>query len=154
MIQDSITLSDLKNSPQYDLLNKLTSNEYLNDFLYPEQSEPDDDDVDIKCQYVEDDIYIKQFKSNENLSFLSLNIQSLPAKYNELKDFLETLDYSFDFICLQEIWRIQDENLYRLPGYNFVHKCRSNNTQGSRGHWYLYKGRLYIYSFTGILHFS
>ena len=58
--------------------------------------------------------------NNENLSLLSLNIQSLPAKFNEFSDLLNDLSLSKinpDLICLQETWQIPDPSLFKIPNY-------------------------------------
>ena len=101
-----------------------SSNIYLNEDEHVEDLPYDN--VKLKCMYVEENDHFKQFKSKETLSFFSANIQSLPAKFSDLKELLVSLEVDFDVICLQELWRIHDEDLYRLPGYKFVFKSRSN----------------------------
>ena len=80
--------------------------------------------------YIEDDNFFSNLKHSDYLSFFNLNVQSLPAKFNELKDLLFSLKLNFDVICLQEIWQIPDDELFKLPGYKFIHKSRDNNVQG------------------------
>ena len=126
---EDISLTNLRNDSQYDLLKKVRSNVFNNEDEEPIDDSPYDS-IDLKCTYIEDPDDIKQFKPNENLSFYSVNIQSLPSKFAEFKEQLTTFKYPFDIICVQEIWRIHDDDLYNLPGYTFVYKCRSNNMQG------------------------
>ena len=68
---------------------------------------------------------------------LSLDIQSLPAKYTEFSAFISDLnsnDFSFDFIALQELWTLHDSTIYTLPDYhNIVHKSRPARQGGGVG---------------------
>jgi hypothetical protein len=64
--------------------------------------------------------------------FLSVNIQSLNSKYEELR--LQILELckkniTTDAIALQEIWEIICPDSLAIPGYQFVYKAR----QGMRG---------------------
>jgi exonuclease III len=65
---------------------------------------------------------------------LSLNIQSLPSKFNEFEDMISLLaesDVNPDIICLQETWQVYDQSMYVLQGYHPpLFKLRNNNTQG------------------------
>ena len=50
---------------------------------------------------------IKTTHANKQLSILSMNIQSMHVKFQELEVFIETLqtiDFKFNIICLQECW--------------------------------------------------
>ena len=60
--------------------------------------------------------------ANKQLSILSMNIQSIHAKFQELEVFIETLqnvDFKFNIICLQQCWLSEqtDYNYIQLPGY-------------------------------------
>ena len=65
-------------------------------------------------------------KDNSNL--LSLNIQSIRAKFDKLMCLLKYLDDnncpSFSAICLQESWlrESDDTSLLNIPGYNLIHQ--------------------------------
>ena len=132
MIQvNNINMSDLRNNPEFDLLEKMRNNAFMNDILDSDElNDLPHDSIEFNCNYAEDETFLSDINPADNLSFFSLNIQSLPAKFTELKDLLVLLDYDFDVICLQEIWRLNDADLYNIPGYNFVFKCRTNNMQG------------------------
>ena len=63
--------------------------------------------------------------ANKQLSILSMNIQSIHAKFQELEVFIETLqnvDFKFNIICLQECWLPEqaEYNCIQLPGYDCV----------------------------------
>ena len=69
------------------------------------------------------------------LSILSLNIQSLNAKYDKLnliiRD-LQNMDLEFSFICLQETWltKESDTNIFEFDNYNSFHQCSSCSKHG------------------------
>ena len=70
--------------------------------------------------------------ANKQLSILSMNIQSIHAKFQELEVFIETLqneDFKFNIICLQECWLPEqaEYNCIQLPGYDCVAQGRSSN---------------------------
>jgi exonuclease III len=64
--------------------------------------------------------------------FLSVNIQSLNSKYEELRHQIIDLcskNIIIDVVALQEIWEIFCPDSLAIPGYQFVYKMR----QGMRG---------------------
>ena len=68
---------------------------------------------------------------------LNLNIQSLQSKYSSLKETLNIFKeraFTFDIICLQEIWNVDFPELFPLEGYHpLVTKCRKNKRGGGVG---------------------
>ena len=74
--------------------------------------------------------------ANKQLSILSMNIQSIQAKFQELEVFIETLlqnvDFKFNIICLQEcrLSEQTDYNCIQLPGYDCVVQGRSSSASG------------------------
>jgi len=87
--------------------------------------------------YVDTLSLIDKIQNNPNLSILSLNIQSLPAKFLIFRDLilqLSSSNCSPDVICLQEVWNVMDPSLFPLPGYqNLVTKTRSHGQGGGVG---------------------
>ena len=89
-------------------------------------------ETDFKCSYIETD----HFRNNPTIndfSVLSLNIQSLPAKYNELNDMLNELsacNFSPEVICLQEIWQINDPSLFPLSNFQTLEFNTRTNARG------------------------
>ena len=63
---------------------------------------------------------------------LSLNCQSLNAKFNQLRIYLEGCSLNFSVICLQETWLsdISDVSMLQLPGYNFISKGKLASNHG------------------------
>lgn len=60
---------------------------------------------------------------------LNINCQSLRNKFDMFEDFISTLDFSFDIICVTETWFNNDElKFFKLDGYNF-----SGTQRDSRG---------------------
>ena len=81
--------------------------------------------------------FVKSYSNHSNFLFYSLNIQSLPAKYNEFSEHVNTLcmnNCGPDIICLQETWRIQDSSHFILREYSELHvKSRFNKQGGGVG---------------------
>ena len=73
--------------------------------------------------------------SNKQMSILSMNIQSIHAKFHELEVFIETLqnvDFKFNIICLQECW-LSEQTEYdciQLSGYDCVTQGKSSSASG------------------------
>jgi hypothetical protein len=70
--------------------------------------------------YMDSLSFSTKFSCSSKISFLTLNIQSLPAKYNELCELITLLsskNCAPSAICLQEIWNVNDPNQFPLPGY-------------------------------------
>ena len=74
---------------------------------------------------------------------MSLNIQSLPAKYTDLKCLIISLlkhNCSPDIICIQETWNVIDPSLFSLPNYQpLIVKCRQLSQGGGVG-FYIREG--------------
>jgi NOL1/NOP2/fmu family ribosome biogenesis protein len=73
---------------------------------------------------------------------MSLNIQSLPAKFGDFKELIDNLtDHKCNpEILLQEIWQVADPKLFIHEDYQpLIFKCRSNYSGGGVG-IYLKKG--------------
>jgi len=84
-----------------------------------------------------DNVQFKDFISDHHNKFtvLSLNCQSLHAKYDCLKTYLEMYNSSSSKICavsLQETWLSADSDVspFQLDGYNFIHKGKSCSAHG------------------------
>ena len=99
-------------------------------------------DSNIEPTLLENSSYINnlEFKDllkekSKNLKILSLNCQSLNAKFELLKIYLDYFNESndiIDAICLQETWLTEDSDLslLKLPGYNLISKGRSCSAHG------------------------
>ena len=101
--------------------------------------------VETQCKYIDELDYITELNGNKSQTIMSLNIQSLPSKFNELNELVQSLTSNHcepDFICLQETWRIIDPSLYALRNYELEIKSRSNVQGGGVG-IYIKKGIIY-----------
>ena len=87
---------------EYNIFENIRQTSYVND-----------DNLDIVLNMLRDDF-----------SILSLNCQSLSAKADSLKVFIENINTrcTLSAICLQETWLSSesDNSLFKLHGYHFV----------------------------------
>ena len=74
--------------------------------------------LSLNCSYLEVD-KLKNLSSGK-FTVLSLNIQSLPAKFLEFSDLISQFDYDStpDIICIQETWKIVDNSFFPLANYH------------------------------------
>lgn len=89
--------------------------------------------IDINSNYYEEQEFCSKFSNNKNDSILSLNIQSLSSKFNDFKEFLtsiESSNFNFSIISLQEIYKIVDKEYFNIDNLIFVFKQCSNSNGG------------------------
>jgi len=92
MANHDISLTDLSSNPDFDFISKLRqSNMESNDHDFL-----DTNDIDspyslqkFNCNYYAQSDFVKHFANNNSLSIMSLNIQSLASKYNDLCEFID-----------------------------------------------------------------
>ena len=82
-------------------------------------------------------------KHISEFTILSLNVQSLHAKIDQLKILIYDLaqhNLYFNIICVQETWLSQDFNvdLIQLEHYTFIYKAKTSSEHGGVG-FYIYK---------------
>jgi len=84
---------------------------------------------DSNCRYFEAFEFSNVFKENYDFAAISLNIRSLPGKWDKFLDLLLDLNQGeskFDIICMQEVWSIPKYFKTNIPGYKpIVHKLRN-----------------------------
>jgi hypothetical protein len=126
------SLNNLSVNPKFDFIKTLfepTDNTDEEDFFGSPY-----DSSNISCSYLDPLEYSSRFSNLKHVSIMSFNIQSLPAKFHELKELIHMLSSSKcspDVICLQEIWQIHENMDFSLPGYSKLeYKIRNNNVQG------------------------
>ena len=135
---------DVDADPNFNFINKILNSERNNedDLLFLNHEFSPYAETNINCNYL--DIDEISNIPNSNLSILSINIQSLPAKFLEISDLiheLSLLNNSPDIICLQETWQIFDTSLFQLQNYNLI---EINSRVSARG------GGVGIYTKSGI----
>ena len=86
--------------------------------------------ININCSYLDTDKL--DTLSTEKFTVLSLNIQSLPAKFTQFNDLISQFPNNSapDVICIQETWQIIDNSFFPLPNY---HPLEINTRQLARG---------------------
>ena len=117
-----------------DLINKYGGVDkiFFKNVLEPDRdkfeiTESHDSDLITLSPYLNKDDLISSLKeNNDKTTFLTLNIQSLNAKFDELKIFIYDLkekhNCEISIICLQETWLSEtcDQNIYQLENYTLV----------------------------------
>ena len=154
-----------------DLANELLGNiggfdkNNLNSILKIDSRHDDQTETFNPSNYYDIDSFIKVFKNNdEKFTTLSLNIESINAKFNQLTGFLENLEENkciIDAIFLQETWLTDQQcesrviENYHIPGYHTIalgQKC------GRKGGLITYLKDIYDYStrelYTSSLHWE
>jgi hypothetical protein len=138
----NLNLGNLIDNPDFDFLKVLSSNN-TNENTDSAFSFLNSDEIDspynhnvFKSSYV-DHLAICNSVLNDKINIMSLNVQSLPAKFSELKDFLDHCsanNFLPEIILLQEIWQITDPSIFSLNNYQpLIFKCRTNNRGGGVG---------------------
>ena len=129
------SLNSLNTNPSFNFSNSLFNSNYFS-------SNPNDDtyddspysNLDIQCNYMDESQYVSSFKNTKQFSYMSLNLQSLPAKFNEFHDLIQNLTSnccSPDIILLQEIWQLHNPSSFNISNYSPIEfKCRQNNMHG------------------------
>jgi len=134
MANTPLNLDSLTSDPSYDFIKMLQSdNDYNPDFDIGTPYEMNSFD----CHYSDLVSYNNSTRNNSSFTIMSLNIQSISAKYNEFKELIITMSKcgtSPDVICLQELWSFPAQANFSLPGYNkLIFKLRANDIQGGGG---------------------
>ena len=127
------SFDNLNNNPSFNFSNSL----FNSDFLADDVNSPDDSpysNLDVLCNFFDENQFINKFRNVNNFSIFSLNIQSLPSKYIALQDLINNFNINNclpDVLCIQETWQIPDPSLFPLNNYDqFICNLRSNFTQG------------------------
>jgi hypothetical protein len=127
---DKFSLANLTTDPAFNFLNK---------FLFNEDNDSESwsspyNDLTNNTTYCDELAYCSNFKNCNDFSMLSLNIQSLSAKYNEFHEFISNMllhNCAPDVICLQELWQFPNNVNFSINEYHpLVYKLRHNNVQG------------------------
>ena len=123
----------IDSDPNFNFLTKISNPDPDEDeFMFSNPDFSPYSETDFKCAYIE----TTHFRNNPTIndfSVLSLNIQSLPAKYNELNDILNKLfasNFTPEVICLQEIWQINDPSLFPLSNFQTLELNTRTNARG------------------------
>jgi hypothetical protein len=131
-------LGKLATDQIYDFLHKFQAEENSEFHEFTDNSESPYNTSKFLCTYIDETSFAtKPSLQQKKFTIMSLNIQSLPAKYADFLDFItecQLHNNSPDIICLQEIWNVLDVNLFPLPGYQpLICKTRINSSGGGVG---------------------
>ena len=117
-------------------MNNIGLDHIRNDFIYNFKHSFNDynDDIDNSspyynighnCEYYDIEKFSEKVSGLENqTSFFSMNIRSLPGKWNEFPHLVDSLnknEFKFTVISMTEIWNIPPNVIYELPGYSPLH---------------------------------
>jgi exonuclease III len=138
MASSPLNLGKIEEDEVYNFLRKFIPDSNDSDFSSTDDVNSPYTVADFNCRYVDENSFASNIiRTDSNLSVMSLNIQSLPAKYSDLFAFIT--DRSIhnnapDIICLQEVWNVLDVNLFPLPGYHpLICTLRSKSPGGGVG---------------------
>jgi len=132
-------LHSLVNNHDFNFINTILKNDDIDNSTSGNISHSPYSDSTFQTSYIDLQFLSNIIQNNNNISILSFNIQSLAAKYSELKDLIILLSPTNscpDIICLQEIWSVMDADQFPLPGYQPLIYTTRNNSQGGGG-WHL-----------------
>ena len=126
-----IDIEELKNNPNLDFLSKHNDSDETEASPYY--------NIDVACPYLDENEFLEKHGKNKDVSLLSLNVQSLNAKFSSLREFIDHFkckNFNFDIMALQEIYQIEDPSLFNIPGYaQLVYKDRKNGHGGGVGYY-------------------
>jgi hypothetical protein len=132
MVNPNLVLQNMAENPDFDFINQFNFGDD-NDFNFsdsPYQSS------NFNCTYV-DPLSYKLTFVKDAIRIMSLNIQSIQSKFNDLRDLifeLENDNCAPDIICLQELWQFPDFKTFSLPNYApLCYKLRNVSQGGGIG---------------------
>ena len=113
------------NNTMPDIFQLNCTNDHLDDSLT---------NCDAPCQYYFTDSLnckLSDLQCKDSLSMFHLNVQSLPAKFENVETFLESINCNFTVYAFSETWLSDDvPSYYNLPNYTFLNKCRKGRRGG------------------------
>jgi hypothetical protein len=121
MNNDDVLLTSLNHNASYDLKTSAQ-------FLYENDDWPNPYlHVNIDSKFFDTDSFYSKFSNHPHPVFLSINIQSLMSKYDNLKIFVSDLikhNVPIASIAVQEVWSVQHSDLVYIPGFKFYYNSR------------------------------
>ena len=114
-----------------------TVNDLNNVLNINDEADPDDDISTLSLtRFIETNELEKYLKDHKNeFTILSLNVQSIRAKFDQLSARLCTLyneGLSLSIFCFQETWLAENDDVtpFLLPGYSLAHQGKSCSEHG------------------------
>ena len=119
----------------------MDATDLLNNFFQEDENIQQFFNTNLSSTYFDPKSFNGAFNGNKDPLFISLNIQSLNSKYNELKILLNELNScNIDLIVMQETWAVPFPNLVDLPGFQTVVVRNRQNMRGGGVGMYIRKG--------------
>ena len=90
----------------------------------------------IDSSFQDTNSLISKFGKTQTPIYLSINIQSLMSKIDNLKSFIIELtnnEVLIDAIAIQETWQIYNPSIVSIPGFKFYYKTRAFSRGGGVG---------------------
>ena len=91
-------------------------------------------EIDLDSSYYSPDQFCEKFNNSKNISILSINLQSINAKFSSLSYliyFWKEKGVIFDIICIQECYSIVIPSIFEISLYHpIVFKTRSTFVGG------------------------
>ena len=121
--------------PQYNFLTQFLSDndeDNISDTLFFNTNLSPYQDVNINCSYIQTDELIQKI-SPSKFSIISLNVQSLNAKFDSLNSLINELsstNQNPDVICLQETWDIKDSSMFHINNYHPIELNLRSSAKG------------------------
>ncbi len=140
-------INSLSSNPMYNFTNCFNSDSdtKISFFSSTDGFPSPYESVNINCEYSSCTNIISDDKL---LTVLSLNIQSINAKFNEFNDLINVMTSNGccpDIICLQELWQFPNDRIFELTNYQpLQHRCRSDGVQGGGVGIFVRKGLDFI----------
>ena len=86
--------------------------------------------IDNQCNY-NYDIKVDSSNMNTNFSIIHFNARSLVKNYNEITNYLNSLNHKFNVIVISETWlNVYNKDLYFIEDYNNIHITRDHKRGG------------------------
>jgi hypothetical protein len=125
----------------WELLSNLNNNrtldahEYLNNYIKDDENVSQFFDTELQSKYYDINSMIGTFGNKNKALIVSLNVQSLMSKFNDLNEYILNLvekNVQIEVIVLQETWNVQYPNLVNITGFQEI---VLESRIGMRGGW-------------------
>lgn len=126
-------VNSLNNRPELDFVSK------FNTFINEQESEIDSpyDNINLNCKYYDEFLFQSTFKNTKHSIILNANLQSIHAKFDKFREFIDVLksdNINIEIIGIQEVWDVKNLNLLHIDGFhNLVYRTRKNGRGGGVG---------------------
>lgn len=123
---NGLSLREINDKKQYSLVDPLK--------LYFGDEADENSITNDVISHIYNDLYSFRNAISNNSSYMfSVNVCSLMSKFNEFREFINTLtDHKCNIIVIavQETWDIPYPELVNIPNFNFIHKTRKLSKGG------------------------